>query len=159
MYIKLLNLREILLKSFIFLVIIYFGLISLSLIVTGYLFFTLDSYTTKIEKFIYDKTGYYLQIKNLHTRINDAYLPELIFTDISLQNSLNPQQKFIISKIDMVLSYDSIWNFTPVFNKILLDGAPLNLVQEHNGDLILNGINLKQFKSSDTNKSSFDFVF
>ena len=156
MHIKLLNFRELLLKSFIFLVLIYFGLISLSFIVTGYLFLTLDSYTAKIEKFVYEKTSYHLTIKNIETKINDGYLPELIFTGISLQNSKNIQQKFSIEKLEMVLSYNSIWNLTPVFNKIMLDGAPLNLTQEHNGDLILNGINLKQFAGGDK-ESSFDF--
>ncbi len=156
MYIKFLNFRELLLKSFVILVIIYFGLISLSLIVTGYLFLTLDNYTAKIESLVYKKTGYVLKIKNVETSLNDKYLPELIFTEISLQNAKNPQQKFTINKLDLVLSYDSIWNLEPVFNKLLVDGAPLNLIKEDSGDLTLNGINLKEFNSGNES-SSFDF--
>lgn len=125
-----------------FLIISYLVLVSVSILITGFLFINLDSYKSRIEQVIYRHTGYKLSIAEIKPSTNIYYQPKLIITGITLTNPANPTQSLKIKKLVTVLSYSTFWNFQPIFSSIKVDSTKLNLQITKNNHLLLNGIDL-----------------
>lgn len=125
-----------------FLIIGYLVIVSVSMLITGFLFINLDSYKSRIEKVIYRHTGYQLSIAEIKPSTNIYYQPKLIINGIKLTNPANPTQSLKIKKLTLVLSYSTFWSFQPIFSSIKVDNTKLNLQITKNNHLLLNGIDL-----------------
>lgn len=139
---KQLSWSSFLVSSLIYIVSIYMLFVTISVSITGYLFFNLDSYKQKIIQTVYTNTGFKLAIGSIRTALNNYYLPELIIENIQLNNPQKPNQSSAIKKVNLVLDYSSLWEFQPIFNKIQIDGSELKFDYESNGSLYLNGIQI-----------------
>lgn len=154
------SLRSLFIKGILILLGIYLSIIVVAGLVIGYTFLNIDKYKHQLEQSIYDKTGYVLSIGSVNTGLQQGYLPEVTVNDIQLINSKNASQKLNVKRVNIVLSYASIFNFEPVFRNIEFDGSILNIVYAEDGSLIVNGINLnnpEQQTLANTKGSKIDF--
>lgn len=136
------SLRSLLVKILAYAAIFYLVIILASISITGYIFFNLDNYSSRIEQTIYKHTGYKLQAGSIQTKLNSAYLPEVIIKDILLVNPVNKKQQLHVKSLDFVFSYSSLWDLEPIFNHIYVDGTELSVEYDPDGSIILNGINV-----------------
>lgn len=132
--------RAVTIKILAYLVLFYLSIVVISIAITGYLFINLDSYKAKITQFVYENTGFNLEIGKLQTKLNNAYLPELALGDITLSNPKNKDQKSHIEEVDFVLDYSSFWHLQPIFRRIYVNGTAIGMEYESNGSLFINGI-------------------
>lgn len=131
-----------LLKITVFAFIFYIAILSISILITGFLFISLNGYKSRIERVIYKHTGYTLNVGSIRTKLSHYYLPEVIISDIKLTNPLDVKQQFAVKRLDVVFSYSSVWNLEPIFNRINIDGTDINLQYLTDGSIIFNGINI-----------------
>ena len=136
------SLRSLLVKMLAYAVVFYLLIILASISITGYIFLNLSNYSSRIEQTIYKHTGYKLQAGSIQTKLNNAYLPEIIIKDILLVNPVNQKQQLHIKSLDFVFSYSSIWDLEPIFNQIYVDGVGLSIEYDPDGSIIINGINV-----------------
>jgi uncharacterized protein YhdP len=134
--------QQILLKFIVFIIIFYFAIIATSLLVTGYLFVSLDTYKQRIAKVILKSTGYALTLDSIHTTLNSYYLPEVVITNAKLTNPTDASQSFKVKRLDFIFSYASIWNLEPIFKHIYIDGTDINMEYLADGSIVINGINV-----------------
>ena len=134
--------QQILLKFIVFVIIFYFAIITTSLLITGYLFVSLDSYKARIAKVIFKHTGYVLTLENIHTTLNSYYLPEIVITNAKLTNPSDVSQNFKVKRLEFVFSYASVWNLEPIFKQIYIDSTDINMEYLADGSIVVNGINL-----------------
>lgn len=136
------SLRSLLVKMLAYAVIFYLLIILASISITGYIFLNLSNYSSRIEQTIYKHTGYKLQTGSIQTKLNNAYLPEVIIKDILLVNPVNKKQQLHLKSLDFVFSYSSIWDLEPIFNQIYVDGAELSIEYDPVGSIIVNGVDV-----------------
>ncbi|MCC2624203.1 MAG: hypothetical protein K0R14_76 [Burkholderiales bacterium] len=136
------SLSKLLIKAAVFVSFFYVIFLTLSILITGYLFFSLDSYKTRIEKVVYKHTGYKLSVESIKTKLNSYYLPEIIIKNARLQNPSDLSQSFAVKSLEFVFSYSSIWNLEPIFNEINIDGTNADIQYLTDGSILINGINL-----------------
>ncbi len=136
------SLSNLLIKIAVFVFFFYIAVLAISILITGYLFISLDSYKSRIEKVVFKHTGYTLKVESLKTKLNSYYLPEVIIKNASLNNPNTPDQNFNVKSLELVFSYSSIWNLEPIFDQINIDGTDINLQYLTDGSIIINGINI-----------------
>lgn len=136
------SLRHLLLKVVIFAATFYVAVIALSVLITGFLFISLNSYKTRIEGVIFRHTGYTLTVENITTKLSPSYLPEVVITNARLTNPSDSKQNFSVKQLAVTFSYLSLWNLEPIFNQISIDGTDINLEYLADGSIIFNGINI-----------------
>jgi len=136
------TLKELFLKLVIFAAIFYIVIVAISILITSFLFLSLNSYKTRIENVIYHHTGYTLNVESIKTKLNAYYLPEIIINKVKLSNPSNVKQTFSVNRLEFVFSYSSLWNLEPIFKQINIDGTNINLEYLADGSIIFNGINL-----------------
>ncbi len=145
------SVKQLLTKISIIAIITYITLFLMSTAATGILFIGLNYYKNNIEKFITEKTHYKVQIGTIRTKFHDNYLPELLLNDLIIQSE-NSKENLHLKRVEFILSYASIWHFTLIFNKIIVNSVNLDLVRLPNNEFTLNGIELK----SDNDSTKFD---
>lgn len=159
MQLKPFSFKQFLLKVCLLIAIFYSFIIEISILITGFLFFSLNSYKGKIEKVVYQHTGYTISINNISPSLSSAMAPEITINNIRLTNPTDPNQAFFVKQIQISLSYSSIWHLEPIFDQVNIDGTELNIELLTDGSIILNGINLNNPKRKlvEPNKNKFDF--
>lgn len=136
------SLSKLLIKVVVLAVFFWIAILSMSILVTGYIFISMDSYKSRIEKVVFKHTGYKLYVESIKTKLNNYYLPEIIIKNARLENPSDKTQSFNVKSLEFVFSYSSIWNLEPIFDQINIDGTNINLQYLTNGSIIVNGINL-----------------
>lgn len=131
-----------LIKMAVFIFFFYIAVLALSILITGYLFISLDSYKSRIEKVVYKHTGYKLSVESIKTKLNSYYLPEILIKNARLNNPADKAQNFAVKSLEFVFSYSSIWNLEPIFDQINIDGTNIDLQYLTDGSILINGINL-----------------
>ncbi len=134
--------RSFAMKVFGYLFVTYLLLVTVSVIVTGVIFFNLDSLKHRIIEKVDAASGGHLTISSLQTKLNKFYMPELVIDGLRYSHSESSSQEIYVRHIDVAIDYSTLWKFQPIFNEINVDGAQLNFVIESNGALYLNGIQL-----------------
>ncbi|HLX55259.1 MAG TPA: DUF3971 domain-containing protein, partial [Aquella sp.] len=129
-------------KIGLFILFFYVAVLALSILITGYLFISLDSYKARIEKVVYKHTGYKLNVESIKTKLNSYYLPEILIKNARLDNPSDTAQSFAVKSLEFVFSYSSIWNLEPIFDQINIDGTNVDVQYLIDGSIIINGINL-----------------
>lgn len=136
------SLSNLIIKFVVFVFFFYIAILSLSILITGYLFISLDSYKARIEKVVFKHTGYKLSVESIKTKLNKYYFPEIVIKNARLVNPSDTKQNFGVKSLEFVFSYSSIWNFEPIFDQINIDGTNINLEYLADGSIIINGINI-----------------
>ena len=144
------------LKLSIIIIIVYLTVVTISLAVTGFLFFTLDYYKPRIEKIIYTRTGYRLNLGRIQTTFNNRWLPQIILNDLSLSGKHNPNEFFKVKSIKLVISYASIWNLMPIFDTIAIDDTILTLTRTAKDEFLLNGFPFPENKLTQLRPNTLD---
>jgi uncharacterized protein (TIGR02099 family) len=153
------SMRNLLVRLSIIILSLYLIAFTASMITTGIMFISLNHYKDRIEKFIMQKTGFIVNIKNIHTKLNNNYLPELTLDDLSIINSKELKQQIKLKQVNVILSYASIWNFSLIFKKIGIANSALSIEYLPNGNIVVNGILINEPNTNinKNQKSSFDF--
>lgn len=139
---RLFSLKQFIFKALIFIAFFYAFLVTVSLLITAYLFISLDNYKARIERVVFKHTGYTLSIGSIQTGLSNYYLPEISISNSRLTNPSDVKQNFGIKKVQFIFSYSSIWNFEPMFDQINISGTDIDIEHSSDGSFILNGINL-----------------
>ncbi|MCC2645335.1 MAG: hypothetical protein K0R94_1113, partial [Burkholderiales bacterium] len=142
MHVHKFSLSKLLIKAAVCIFFFWIAVLIISILITGYIFISLDSYKSRIEKVVFKHTGYKLHVESIKTKLNSYYLPEIIIKNARLDNPIDATQNFKVKSLEFVFSYSSIWNLEPIFNQINIVGTNLDLQYLINGSIILNGINL-----------------
>lgn len=141
--------HKITLITIVIIILTIISLIAASLI----LFLNLDKYKSDIERNLSSYTGYKITTATIGTSLYNNFQPELVIADMQVSESNNKANKISIKRIDLILSYASIWKMSPIFSKIIVVGTKLNFNRLGDGSLLVNGL---QFKQTSNNSSSFD---
>ncbi|MBP9742731.1 MAG: hypothetical protein KBD37_05155 [Burkholderiales bacterium] len=136
------SVRHFLLKVGLFIAIFYAFVITTSILITAYLFISLDSYKTRIEGVIYRHTGYKLTVGDIHTSLSRSLLPEITISNATLINPADTKQNFSVKQLQFVFSYSSIWNLEPIFDQINIDETNINFEYLKDGSIVFNGVNI-----------------
>ncbi|MDQ5922137.1 MAG: hypothetical protein QG673_2196 [Pseudomonadota bacterium] len=142
MQLKPFSIKRFLLKISLFVAIFYAFVILTSIVITAYLFLSLDSYKTRIEGVIYKHTGYNLTVGNIKTSLSSSLRPEVIINNATLTNPGDARQNFKVKQLQLVFAYSSIWNLEPIFDQINIDTTDFNLEYLKDGSIVFNGINI-----------------
>lgn len=150
--------KNILLKSAIYISVTYIMLLIIAISITLYIFLNLENYKNKISDFVYTNTGYILTIKKIQTKLENYIFPEIILNEVQLTNPKSTNEKIDLEQIELVISYKSIIKLNPIFSKLKLTGTSLDINILENNEISINNFNIDKLihKLPQTNKK-FDF--
>ena len=104
----------------------------------SYLFLHLANHQRQLHDLLETHSGWDLNISHIHSNFNHAWQPSLQLDNLSLRAATESQLLIEIKHLDLIFSYQSLYQLQPIFSLINLDGSQLNLAYRPNSDLVLN---------------------
>ena len=114
------------------------SVILLTIITLVILFKNLDHFKTRIDKKVYELSGYHLAYAKLNTSFNRYLEPQLIIDQLAIYPKTSEVPLLKIKQIALGLSYRSLIQLTPIFSTLKIEGSDIAIEYDKADNLLLN---------------------
>lgn len=109
-----------------------------TLFCVGVIFFKkLPEYKNEMQLALSYETGYDINYDSFITGFNFG-MPYVYIKNITISNPVTHKQIFNIKRLDLALSYASLWHLKPIFREFIISGSKLDITLDKNDNLYIN---------------------